>query len=528
MKLTVLNPNASDPTDSRQIEAEKPMKLLLINPNQFREPLGPVLPLAIEFLAETASHAGHEVKFVDLCFRKDEELFDLIGDFVPDVIGITVRNVFEGTMDVNFLPRIRDIVVSLRYRRFRNIVLGGNGFSALARRCFDFIQPDFAVVGEGEFALLDILDGVARGATSFDTPGLIYRQGTEVIENALVELGANRPYRDINQIPPLTRKWVDTAAYHRNAGMANVQTKRGCPMECSYCVTPNNQGRKVRAFDPKRVAEEFDTLAQQGVKHVYVTDAEFNLPPEAAMAACEELIKSGNKITWTCDIRPMNNALPDELIEAMAKAGCNEVLMTVDTVDAEVAKKNLLAQTKETVISATNIFKKNGVHVTHAHVVGLPGQGPAELRALLDLNDACDPDFAWLYVEPWIYPSTPLAAIAKEEGQIDDNWNPIEITLYRNEHAAELDSMLKRYALRKGPTKVSSLSLGKTPLFGEFLSSVVSENGYSGSISTLIQDVTTKHRLKTARFFVGFHLGRMRERIASLLGFEKPPRVRLH
>lgn len=322
-KLPVLNSNQfADPVSpSAPLQkAARPMKLLLINPNQFREPLGPVLPLAIEFLAETASAAGHEVKVVDLCFRKGSELFDLIGDFEPDVVGITVRNVFEGTMDVNFLPRIRDILTSLRYRRFRNIVLGGNGFSAMARRCFDFLQPDFGVVGEGEFALLDIIDGVGRGDTAFDTAGFIYRRGSEVIENELVALGSNRPYRDLNQIPPLTRTWVDTGAYIRAAGMANIQTKRGCPMKCSYCVTPNNQGRKVRAFDPKRVADEFETLHGLGVKHVYVTDAEYNLPPDFAMAVCEELIRRNNTVTWTCDIRPVKNTVPQELIDAMARA----------------------------------------------------------------------------------------------------------------------------------------------------------------------------------------------------------------
>ena len=175
--------------------------------------------------------------------------------------------------------------------------------------------------------------------------------------------------------------------------MANIQTKRGCPMKCSYCVTPNNQGRKVRAFDPKRVADEFETLHGLGVKHVYVTDAEFNLPPDFAMAVCEELIRRNNSVTWTCDIRPVKNTVPQELIDAMARAGCREVNMTVDSVSEAVAKKNHLAQSKKTVVDATMAFKGAGIYVMHAHVVGLPGQGPEELRELLALNDSCDPDY---------------------------------------------------------------------------------------------------------------------------------------
>lgn len=489
------------------------MKLLLVSTNQFREPLGPVLPLALEFLAEAANGAGHQVKVIDLCFRKDSELFELVGDFVPDAVGISMRNTYDGSTMSNFLPRVRDLVNAMRARGYRNLIMGGNGFSTMARQCFDYFQPDFAVVGEGEFPLLDILDGLQKGATSFDTPGLIYRREGQVVENPLIELGPKRPYRDIRQLPPLSRRFVDSMAYQRASGMANIQTKRGCPMQCSYCVTPNTQGRKVRVFEPSRIADEFERLGQQGVKHLYITDAEFNLPPQAALDLCNELIRRNNTLSWSCDVRPVNNALPSELIEAMAKAGCREVNMTVDTGSDAVARRNFLSQTKQGVIDATLAFKKFGIYIMHGYVVGLPGQGPDELRETLEMVDACEPNFTFFYVDPWIYPRTPLEAMAIQEGRLKPDWNPLEITYYRSEHADELLRMLKRYALRHSPSSMSVLAPGNAPPFGAFLSQMVEENGYFGPMNKLIQQVTTKHRLASYAMFGRFQLGRLKDAV---------------
>ncbi|HEX8699858.1 MAG TPA: radical SAM protein [Myxococcaceae bacterium] len=488
------------------------MKLLLVSTNQFREPLGPVLPLALEYLAQAASGAGHEVKVIDLCFHKDSELFELVGDFAPEAVGLSVRNTYDGSTMTDFLPRVRDIVNSMRSRGYRNIIVGGNGISGLARQCFDYLQPDFAVVGEGEFPLVEILDGIKRGATSYETPGVIYRRDGQVVENPLIALGPKRPYWDINKLPPLSRTFVDSMKYQRWAGMANIQTKRGCPMQCSYCVTPNTQGRQVRVFEPSRIADEFEQLAQQGVKHLYVTDAEFNLPPKAAMELCEELIRRNNKLGWTCDVRPVNNALPSELIEAMAKAGCLEVNMTVDTGNEKVAKKNHLSQTREGVIDATLAFKKFGIYIIHAYVVGLPGQGPEELRETLEMLDACKPNYTFFYVEPWIYPHTPLEQIAIAEGRLKPDWSPLELTYYRSEHADELLRMIKAYAKRFSPAEIGVLAPGDSPPFGAFMSQMVGENGYYGPFNKMMAQVN-EHKFAMVSMIMRYLMGRLRDKM---------------
>ena len=68
------------------------MKILLINPNNYIEPIGPVAPIGIDYLQGVLERENHQVKLVDLCFNDDENLLTLIGNFTPDAVGFTIRN----------------------------------------------------------------------------------------------------------------------------------------------------------------------------------------------------------------------------------------------------------------------------------------------------------------------------------------------------------------------------------------------------------------------------------------------------
>ena len=70
------------------------MRVLLINSNRFKQPW-PVIPFGLCCVASAVEEAGHEVKFLDLCFSRNptRDIGQTVETFDPDVVGVSIRNI---------------------------------------------------------------------------------------------------------------------------------------------------------------------------------------------------------------------------------------------------------------------------------------------------------------------------------------------------------------------------------------------------------------------------------------------------
>jgi radical SAM superfamily enzyme YgiQ (UPF0313 family) len=86
----------------------------------------------------------------------------VIREFVPDLVGISLRNIdnTDTTDPMGFMGGYRFVVETVRQVSSAPIVLGGSGFTLFPRRILDELGADFGIVGEGERLnlLLDALE----------------------------------------------------------------------------------------------------------------------------------------------------------------------------------------------------------------------------------------------------------------------------------------------------------------------------------------------------------------------------------
>ncbi|MFQ7386716.1 MAG: radical SAM protein [Alistipes sp.] len=76
--------------------------------------------------------------------------------------------------------------------------------------------------------------------------------------------------------------------------MLNIQTKRGCPYDCIYCLYPSIDGRCVRTMDPEAIAENILRAKRDyGISYLFFTDSVFNIGPEYNVRLAETLIRRG-------------------------------------------------------------------------------------------------------------------------------------------------------------------------------------------------------------------------------------------
>jgi radical SAM superfamily enzyme YgiQ (UPF0313 family) len=103
------------------------------------------------------------------------------------------------------------------------------------------------IQGEGEIAFPMLLDRIHKGLDLSGLPGLYLRglglQGERLFEENLDMLPLPNPY--------LWSSSSDNREY-----WIPIQTRRGCPMGCSYCSTAVIEGRSVRKRRPGLVIEE--------------------------------------------------------------------------------------------------------------------------------------------------------------------------------------------------------------------------------------------------------------------------------
>ncbi len=198
----------------------------------------PTLPLGLACVATATERAGHQVKLVNLTSEEgsDEFLGKVIGTFRPDIIALSVRNIDDqGRADTRFLlDQVRDVVMYCRTITKAPLILGGAGYSMYPESVLAYLEADMGIKGEGERALPALLEKIDSGGDIADIPGLYLPGKGTKIENHFV--------KDLDECGfPDEHLWLSPALIDQDIWIP-LQTRRGCPMNCSYCSTPSIEG----------------------------------------------------------------------------------------------------------------------------------------------------------------------------------------------------------------------------------------------------------------------------------------------
>ncbi len=246
----------------------------------------PTLPLGIVCVATAAQRDGHEVRIQEICAGSDagQQAAEAITDFAPDAIGISVRNIDDQSMhDTRFLLEpLQAIVASCRRLSKAPIILGGAGYSMYPERLLAWLDADIGIKGDGEAALPAVLDHLRMGVDPAMIKG-VYVKGRSPFKKICSIL-------DLNKLPqPDPELWPCPMEGRQDLWLP-FQTRRGCPLACSYCSTASIEGTTLRKRDPKAVVGHILRHAEAGFTRFYCTDNTFNLPADYARDLCRAFI----------------------------------------------------------------------------------------------------------------------------------------------------------------------------------------------------------------------------------------------
>ncbi|GAI66195.1 unnamed protein product, partial [marine sediment metagenome] len=223
-----------------------------------------------------------------------------------------------------------------------------------------------------------------------------------------------------NPVGALNRnKWIEGSSAKDTPLSMNLFATRGCPYKCIYCYH-DFMGQRYRHRSPDNVIAEIKCLyTHYNIKYFHFTDDEFVIKKKFVYEFCQKIKdlqkELSEKITWGCGGRA--NLMTEELIVAMAKAGCVLIGYGIESGSQKMLnrmkKKVIVEQAKQTV----RLTQKYLGWADCSFMIGTPGETKETIQETIDFCKELNliPEVIF-FATP--YPGTELYRIAIQQGKI--------------------------------------------------------------------------------------------------------------
>ena len=434
------------------------MRVLLISANTETISM-PTLPLGFACVAAATQNAGHEVALLNLMFEGDPKvgIRNSIEDFRPEVIGISVRNIDDQNMlQPRFLlAPVKEVIESCRSFSEAPIILGGAGYSIFPGSALGYLGADIGIQGEGEIVFPLLVDRIGKGGEVSDLPGVHLasqialtntspclsfprkRESTSLSTDVdprfrggddqsssyrVADVRAERepPSRhfeeNLDDLPlPEPDLWIPPGASKRKLWVP-VQSRRGCPLDCTFCSTSAIEGREIRRRSPAHVVKWLAELRKTGCRNFNFVDNVFNFPPDYAKDLCRQVIQADLGLHLWCLIYP--KWIDAELVELMGRAGCRQISFGFESGSDEMLRSLNKRFDQKEISAVSEMFAEAGIERMGFLLLGGPGETKDSVEESLAFADSLNLEALKITVGLRIYPQTPLARTAVAEGVV--------------------------------------------------------------------------------------------------------------
>ncbi len=271
---------------------------------------------------------------------------------------------------------------------------------------------DIAIVGEPEMTMLEI----AQGRALKDIKGICYRENGEIVKTA------KRPFmKDLDQLPFPARHLLDQSKYLRpdtGTVQTTIQTNRGCPAQCIYCLSTVVSGADIRLRSYMNVVDELEHCVKEyNIRDFFFRADTFSWDKEWVINVCKEIINRKLDIHWVANNRVSN--IDEERLIWMKKAGCWLVSFGIESGNQHILDMTNKGITLEQSREAVRLAKKHDLKTFLTFMIGMPWEDKDTVMETFEFAKELDGDF-FEVILPFPFPGTRYYEIAKKHGLIVD------------------------------------------------------------------------------------------------------------
>ena len=232
---------------------------------------------------EDHSRGGFNQNNSDGTIDVGTDLAAIIEEFQPDFIGMYIHTMsFDTAVELSAALK----------QHYPNIpqMCGGPHPSVMPEtlpKSFNYV-----VMGEGEEAALDIIEGRAPNRMI---------QGSQIKEEEMDLL----PWPNINHFWDKPYNWgLKLFGHGEITPTISLNTSRGFPFPCKFCVVQDVSGGRFRHVSAKRIFEHVVGLQEKyGARGIYFREDNFTVNLQRVEDFCDLVIQNGIDIKWACESR---------------------------------------------------------------------------------------------------------------------------------------------------------------------------------------------------------------------------------
>ncbi|HAG10156.1 MAG TPA: hypothetical protein DCK76_01910 [Desulfotomaculum sp.] len=374
---------------------KKIKKVLLFIPPAFtfkdNIDINPLPPLGLAYLGAVLEGNGIQTKIVDCLVEgwekraeigKDtiriglpfEEIEEIIRQYDPDLVGVNVL----------FTKQRENAhkIFSLAKKVNKNIVTvaGGAHATVLPEMVLADQNVDYAVIGEGENTLIDLINVLEGKSDRSVLDGIGFKD-----QNTIRILPKTKFISDLDGLPFPARhllnmeKYFGLAASHgtrRKERFSPIITSRGCPAKCTFCSAKQVWGKKYRCRSAENVIAEMKQIkSTYAIEELLFEDDNFNLNVGRTEKILDLMIQEKLNFVWDTPNGVSAYSLNENIIYKMKRSGCYKLNLPIETgnqyvMDNIIKKPVKLHRIKPLVDYARSIQLDVGMFL----VMGMPGE----------------------------------------------------------------------------------------------------------------------------------------------------------
>ena len=258
-------------------------------------------------------------------------------------------------------------------------VFGGWHVSSIPEDSLNSDLVDQVIVGEGESAMLSILNG--------NTSPIIYGEKLDF---------QDLPWPDRDMIS--NERTVDLCESMNGKRIASFQSSRVCPVNCVFCSESiitgkyNKINNPIRSRDHKDTLDEIEYVAKKyRLNYFKFVDATFDVNDEHVIGFCEEKLRRGLDIGWECLIHAA--FIQDEQVfKWLKKSNCNQMNVGVETGSNKIHKQIGKGVNNESTTRVFDWASKYNIQRRAFFILGMPNETDEDIRLTEKWIDDVKPD----------------------------------------------------------------------------------------------------------------------------------------
>ncbi len=321
-------------------------------------------PLAAGYLASFARQVRggkdfHTLLDPVLLFGKNtDEITEIIHASNPQLVALSVYNWNrDEAMAVSRSLRAADAGLP--------IVLGGPEVAFAPQPALLESGAWWVCTGEGEIAFVSLLNLLDDGAGRYAQPaGMVSRFTSADADHAPALLA--------DPLDSIPSPYEASMLKPRPGGTADLETMRGCPFNCNFCLYGKNYSHP-RYFSLARVRSDLSILINSEAASIYIIDPTFNLPSKRCLEICGLLKELNHQHGKKIFVEVKAEFINERMADAFVEAGITAVEIGLQSINTEALALMGRGFDPAAFTRGMLLLRERGIWANVGVIAGLPG-----------------------------------------------------------------------------------------------------------------------------------------------------------